>query len=139
MSRRKEREKLFKIIFQEYVNPNSYDLTEEDSEYVRDNFTAIKDNMSTIEEDVIKNTTRWSYNEIGLVEKVLLIVAFHELANLDHRIVANEAIELSKKYGNQHSGKFINGILSNKINIQKEDNNDPKEIINTDIIDKEGE
>ena len=42
----------------------------------------------------------------------ILLVAFYDLSHTPKEIVVNEAVELTKKYGDEEDYKFINGVLS---------------------------
>lgn len=57
----------------------------------------------------------WTFSRLSYLEQAILLVACFEIKNqeLDKKIIANEAVELAKKYCDEHSYKFINGILSN--------------------------
>lgn len=56
----------------------------------------------------------WTIDRISKMELSILIVATCELVeeNLDKKVAINEAVELSKKYCDDTSYKFINGILN---------------------------
>ncbi|UNE35152.1 transcription antitermination factor NusB [Vermiphilus pyriformis] len=59
---------------------------------------------------------RWRFERIGTITKLILRMAFWEMKNLDtpRSIVINEAIELSKAFGEKDSHRFINGVLDQK-------------------------
>ncbi len=49
------------------------------------------------------------------MEKAILRIAVFEILYIDEipkKVSINEAVELGKKYGDDHSGRFINGVLS---------------------------
>ena len=100
MSRKKEREELFKLIFRLLSNPNCNPGTPK-TEYVEKGINNIKQNLDSIIEIIKRNTSRWDFREIGAIEKSLLILAVYEIKydELNHRIAINEAIELAKIYG----------------------------------------
>ena len=56
----------------------------------------------------------WTLERLTLIEKNILRLGLFEMTEFDTpRLVAiNEAIELSKKFSDEKSSKFINGILS---------------------------
>lgn len=71
------------------------------------------ENIEGILTDHLKN---WKLNRISRVDNTVLLLAANELCfmkDIKKNIVINEAIEISKKYGNAESGSFINGILDN--------------------------
>ena len=56
----------------------------------------------------------WSVDRLSKIELAILIVACYELLETDQsrEIIINEAVELSKKYCDNDSYKFINGLLN---------------------------
>ena len=56
----------------------------------------------------------WSFERIMLVDKETLRIGVYELLyqqDMEPRIVIDRLVRLSKRYGGENSGKFINGIL----------------------------
>lgn len=71
-------------------------------------------NIKEIDEEISKSAgDELKIRRMGIVEKSILRVMCYELIinSLEKKVVINEAIELSKKYGADNSYKFINGIL----------------------------
>ncbi|VUX09474.1 Uncharacterised protein [Streptococcus constellatus] len=56
----------------------------------------------------------WTLGRLTLVEKNILRLGLFEMTEFDtpQLVAINEAIELSKKFSDEKSSKFINGILS---------------------------
>lgn len=57
----------------------------------------------------------WTLDRLTLVEKNILRLGLYELLEYDETpqlVAVNEAIELAKKFSDEKSSKFINGILS---------------------------
>ena len=54
---------------------------------------------------------------LGTAEKVILKMAFYEILidGVGEEIAINEAIELSKVYGDENTKNFINGILADLV------------------------
>lgn len=53
-------------------------------------------------------------NDIGLIEKIILVIAAVELRHnlsVPAKVIINEAVELGKLYGAHDSYKFINGVV----------------------------
>ena len=47
----------------------------------------------------------------------------HNLSNIPHPVTINEAVDIAKKYGNNESGSFINGIVDRvRIALEKGEN-----------------
>lgn len=60
----------------------------------------------------------WSINRIAKTDLVILEIALYEMLHVDDlaaKISINEAIELAKKYSDDRSRKFVNGILSHAL------------------------
>ncbi len=73
-------------------------------------------NYEKIEEILKDHLKNWKLNRISRVDNTVLLLAANELCFMrDNKknIVINEAIEISKKFGNAESASFINGILDN--------------------------
>ena len=56
----------------------------------------------------------WEFNRLAIVDKLVLRMALCEFLyfeDIPPKVSIDEAIEISKKYSTEKSGKFINGIL----------------------------
>lgn len=55
----------------------------------------------------------WSFNRLGYIEQAALLIACSELelGYQEKNIIINEAIRLTKKFGDPDSYKMINGVL----------------------------
>ena len=63
---------------------------------------------------VVRFSKNWKLARIAKVELTILRLAVHEILSrpdIPLRVSLNEAIELSKRYGDENSRNFINGIL----------------------------
>ncbi len=70
-----------------------------------------KNRLDEIIASVAKN---WSIYRIAKVELTILRLAVYELlwrTDIPTKVAINEGIELSKKYGDVNSRRFVNGIL----------------------------
>jgi N utilization substance protein B len=56
---------------------------------------------------------RWSIDRIAKIELALIRVAVYDMKydEVPVQVAINEAVELSKKYGDDQSSKFVNGVL----------------------------
>lgn len=64
----------------------------------------------------------WKLGRMAVIDKNILRIAVFELlfsGDMPPKVAINEAIEMAKKYGDLHSGKFVNGILD-KINKERD-------------------
>ena len=64
----------------------------------------------------------WTLERLTLIEKNILRLGLFEMTEFDtpQLVAINEAIELSKKFSDEKSSKFINGILSQFITEEKD-------------------
>ena len=57
----------------------------------------------------------WTLSRLPKIERTVLRLAVYELLfdeDTPNKVVMNEAIELSKTFGDEKSSKFVNGVLS---------------------------
>jgi N utilization substance protein B len=60
----------------------------------------------------------WSIDRIAKTDLIILQIALYEMLYVDDlpaKVSINEAIELAKKYSDDRSRKFVNGILSHAL------------------------
>lgn len=93
----------------------------EAKEYIIDAVKGIKANEEEIKE-LIKNKLKadWSLERISKVDYSILKLAIYEIKykEIPYKVAINEAIEISKKYGENTSKNFINGILASVVKEQ---------------------
>ncbi len=99
------------------------DETEEDLQYTRELITGVWNNKQAIDEAIIKYANNWKLERMASVDRNIMRVAIYEMFYAENaltaNIIINEAIEISKIFGNEYSSKFINGILGNMANERK--------------------
>ena len=84
-------------------------------EYVKDIAKGIKEKDEEITELISKNLkTGWTIDRISIVDLSLLKLAIYEIKyrEIPYKIAINEAVNLAKKYGEEQSPSFVNGILA---------------------------
>lgn len=65
----------------------------------------------------------WPYEKINPIDRAILFLGIYEVLfqkEVPPIVAIDEGIEMAKKYGNESSGKFINGVLNTVMN-NKED------------------
>jgi N utilization substance protein B len=71
-------------------------------------------NQKSIDDLIRKHAEHWTLERMNRVDRNILRLAIHELLSMEGvpvRVVINEAIEIAKRYGDEASGAFVNGIL----------------------------
>ena len=83
--------------------------------YIENTINGINKNNKVIVEKIEKNLKQdWKIERISKVDLAILKLAIYEILYTDvpFKVAINEAVELAKKYGEDTSKKFINGILA---------------------------
>ena len=80
-------------------------------EYIKDAIFGIDKNKKEIVERLKPD---WKIDRISKVDLVILKLAIYEIKynKIPFKVAINEAVELAKKYGEEPSKKFVNGILA---------------------------
>ncbi len=98
-------------IFDKAVNVRGLEV----DEYVKTVFFGSYENSSKIEEAMEKHFKGWKKERVSPVSMAILRLACYEimfLSDIPSRVSINEAIELSKKFDDEKSYAFINGVLN---------------------------
>lgn len=126
--RRQSRELALQIEFQREFLPQynvddsvfnfskSFDLDEDILDYSKFLLKGIDQKKSDIDDILNNYSPNWNVSRMALVDLNILRIAIFEMffseADVPPKVAINEAIELSKKYGNTESANFVNGILA---------------------------
>lgn len=89
-------------------------------EYINDTVKGIEANKAEIITLIEKNLkSDWKIERISKVDLSLLKLAIYEIKykELAFKIVINEVVELAKKYGEEQSKNFVNGILASIVKL----------------------
>ena len=93
----------------------------EAKEYIVDAINGIKQHIDEINNLIEKNLKAdWTLERISKVDFSILKLAIYEIKykELPYKVAINEALEISKKYGEESSKNFINGILASIVKEQ---------------------
>lgn len=127
MNRSVAREKAFKLLYSMEIQheesneqANLYiennEITDEKiKEYILDVINGVKQNEENIKKLISDNLkAEWQIERISKINIALLKLATYEIIykQIPYKVAINEAIELAKKYGEDNSHSFINGILA---------------------------
>lgn len=127
MKRQKSREIAMELLFGMALSKNSYeetienfvedyemDLTTIDLDYVKEAVKVVNDNLPKIDEIITESLVNWKLDRISKVNLTILRLAVAEMLYVEdvpEKVAINEAIELTKKYSDEKSVSFINGVL----------------------------
>lgn len=129
MTRRAAREEAFKIIFQIDLSKNPWkevlsrnlrdsDLSEEGQKFLKELVEGTMTHLAEIDADITKYAQDWKIDRMLSTDRNILRMSLYELKfqkEIPVGATVNEAVELSKIYGDDDSARFINGILGNII------------------------
>jgi N utilization substance protein B len=86
--------------------------------YMTETINGIAKNKEEILELISQNLKeKWDISRLSKINITLLKLATYEIVytELPYKVVVNEAVEIAKKYGDDTSPAFINGVLANII------------------------
>lgn len=93
-------------------------------DYINTLYQGIKENKPEITALISTNLKeKWTMDRISKIDLAILEVAIFELiySKLPYKVAINEAVELAKKYGDDSSKSFVNGILASIVKERKLD------------------
>ena len=100
-----------------YIQCN--DIEDDDAkEYIKNAILGIKENNIEIQGLIEKNLKAdWKIDRISKIDLSLLKLAIYEIKykEIPYKVAINESLELAKKYGEETSKNFINGILASVV------------------------
>lgn len=129
MSRRELREQLFKLLFRiEFNNKEEMQeqavfffeeeenqADEKDAAQIEGKFNKIMDKLDEIDAALNDKVKGWNTDRMGKVDLTILRLAVYEIMHDDDiptGVAINEAVELAKKFGQDSSPAFVNGVLA---------------------------
>lgn len=128
MSRRELREQIFKLLFRvEFNSPEDMPEQEElffededaatdgDAAYVSEKYHKISEKLSEIDALLNEKASGWDTGRMSKVDLTILRLAVYEICydeDVPTGVAINEAVELAKKFGQDASYGFVNGVLA---------------------------
>ncbi len=146
MKRQDVREHVFRLLFRiEFLSPSEMDeqirlyfealpeegdsidgnINETDGAYIRGKYFGIIGHVDEIDRLINDASKGWDTVRMGKVELAILRLAVYEMLfddDIPVGVAIDQAVELSKKYGQDESSAFVNGILANiaRLNMRSE-------------------
>ncbi len=128
MTKREEREHLFKLLFckdfhdmeelteqVELYRAQQESISEEAFAPIKKKLDAVVAAEGTVDMMISEAASGWRLNRMGKAELTILRIAVYEMRydeEVPEKVAINEAVELAKKYGNDTSSGFVNGVLA---------------------------
>ncbi len=78
-------------------------------------------NITRLDEIIATHSKNWKISRMASTDRVVLRIATLEILEkmAPDKVILNEAIELAKRYGTEHSSAFVNGILDAALTQQR--------------------
>jgi N utilization substance protein B len=125
LTRRGAREAAFTALFQMDVGRAAMEsaiqtatrggrIDDKNLEYLRKTVAGVIEHRADIDRTISRLAIGWSLDRMGAVDRTLLRLAVYEILygeDVPVGVAINEAVALAKKFGDEESGKFVNGIL----------------------------
>lgn len=122
MKRHEAREKAFQTLFQIDINELEPKVAitniledEENDVFLTFLVEGVMNHKQAIDKTITDHLENWTLSRLASVERTLLRIATFEIMyseDIPENVSINEAVELANKYGEEKSGKFVNGVLS---------------------------
>ncbi|MBD5466895.1 MAG: transcription antitermination factor NusB [Lachnospiraceae bacterium] len=129
MSRRELRERIFLLLFrvefnrmedmpeqiQLFFSQEESESTEEEKRYISGKYGNIAAKLPEIDALINERAKGWSVERMGKVDITIIRLAVYEICyddDIPTGVAINEAVELAKKFGQDESAGFVNGVLA---------------------------
>lgn len=86
-----------------------------DCDQIRDKVNRIVEKLDEIDEKLNMTAEGWQTKRMGKVDLTILRLAVYEIKydeDIPTGVAINEAVELAKKFGQDSSPAFVNGVLA---------------------------
>ena len=134
MNRRSLREQVFKLLFRVEFNTKEemeeqcllfleheeVDMSEEEERHIVDKYKAIHENLEEIDSMINEKAKGWNTDRMGKVDLTVIRLAVYEMKfdeTIPDGVAINEAVELAKKFGQDESAGFVNGVLAKFVEV----------------------
>lgn len=125
MNRVRSREVAMEILYQMEIQ-NAFEIDKMlahydevlDDAYIRSTLNLWLSHKESIEDKIVAHLDGWKLDRIAKIDLSILRLGITELLyveSIPDKVSINEAVNLAKKYVDDKSGKFINGVLSHFI------------------------
>ena len=127
MNRKLSREKTMELLFgmtlskdtveevvETFVENYEGNIKEIDLTYVKRALIGVENNKKAIDEAISSNLQNWKIDRISKVNLTILRLAAYEILfdeNVPINVAINEALEITRRYSDEKSVSFINGVL----------------------------
>ncbi len=138
--RTQARECALQILYQHEMNPEPLEeiltsfwsensgLPEEIRQFAETLVRGTEEHLADIDAVIVRYTENWQLSRMAAIDRNILRFSVYELLYLEDippKVSINEAVNIAKKFSQEESGKFVNGVLD-KINHTEKARTGPK-------------
>ena len=120
------RECALQILYQHEMNPEpleevmglfwdqNQNTPEETRVFAESLVKGTEEHLSEIDEVIRRATENWELSRMAVIDRNILRFATYELLfvkEIPPKVTINEAVNIAKKFSQEESGKFVNGVL----------------------------
>lgn len=127
MKRRTAREKALQALYSIDMSNAEVNATihhvlngQHEDEFLNELVHGVVNHKEEIDAKITPYLEKWTLDRLSYVDRNILRIAVYELVfgnqEVPKNVILDEAIEVAKVFGDDHSSKFVNGLLSNLIN-----------------------
>jgi N utilization substance protein B len=124
-TRRRAREIVLQVLFEEDLHPLREEADAQEFisrrllqngplvEFATKLWRGVREHRGELDKRIGKHSANWSIKRMATIDRNVLRMATYEMIHggVPGPVAINEAIEIARRYGNRHSGQFVNGIL----------------------------
>lgn len=99
----------------------------ESKEFAKDLYLGVLLHLDELDETISKFLENWKLDRLFVIDRSILRLSLYELKfvpDTPASVVIDQAVRMAKKFGNDDSSKFINGILGAIFRAGNEKNKD---------------
>ncbi|HHW02664.1 MAG TPA: transcription antitermination factor NusB [Thermoanaerobacterales bacterium] len=124
MSRRKARELAFKMLFAIHEGKNTIEeaaeivlsssINEQQKDFIFKEVRGTLEHLEVIDKTIQKYLSAWDLERLAGTDRNILRLAIYEMLfceDIPVSVSINEAVDMAKKYCDEQSYKYINGLL----------------------------
>ncbi len=111
-----------RMVIEEALQENEAELRQKNEDIVpsdvKELVAGTEENLAAIDNLLTDYLKGWSMDRLSKVDREILRMGVYEMVfreDVPPKVVVNEAIEMSKNFGTEESGKFVNGVLGKMI------------------------
>ena len=96
-------------------NIDELKASEVDVPFAENLLRGVEDHASDIRQAIIEHAPQWPLERMDRITRALLLIGAYELLfahEAPPAVIMNEAIDIAKEFGEEESGKFVNGVLN---------------------------